>query len=457
MTPLNPLDDDDDNEPYVAPPPRAASSPNPPPKPAPKPRRPAKASPSPFPGDTGNARAEWRKKIQLSNSATPIPNLYNAKLALDNHWMFPIVKYDEMMRLPFLVREPDGSRGDLPRPLADNDVTVVQHILQDIGFRRVVSGTVADAMMMQAVEHKFHPVRDYLEKLRWDHNDRIDTWLVNYLGADVPDNDDLAKKVLYYAEIGKRFLIAMVARIMRPGCKADHMIVLEGPQGARKSSACRALAGGLWFSDNLPDIKRGDPVRVSMHLRGKWLVEIGEMSSFGAAEVEDIKKFISQCEEIYTPKYGRYEVHEPRQCLFIGSTNDEHYLRDATGARRFWPVKCGTIDLPALTADRDQLFAEAMHLFMRDEPWWPHPELERTIIAPEQAARFDQDAWQPKVVMFLAQNALQVVTVGDIFDHLSIPIPQQTRSLQMRVSNILKHLGWKLMRNTQRRWYAKPT
>src|ERR1700744_6589723 len=128
------------------------------------------------------------------------------------------------------------------------------------------------------------------------------------------------------------------------------MLILEWPNGAWKTRSCRALAGE-WFSDNLPDLSRGDPVRLSMHLRGKWLIEIAEMSSFNAAETHTLKEFLTQTEERYLPKYGRNEVYEPRQCVFVGSINESVYLRDPTGARRFWPVKIGTIDLEALQND----------------------------------------------------------------------------------------------------------
>lgn len=395
-------------------------------------------------------QAGWKAEWHISENGSPLPTLHNAMVALRNHpTLAGILRYDEMARSAIVIQQIPNTPHDqsIPRGIKDADVIAIQEELQQTGLRRIAKATVQDAVQLCAEQDRFHPVRDYLGSLVWDGEKRVYGWLGKYLGVEGNDYSD---------KIGELFLIALVARQFKPGCKADYMLILEGPQGAMKSSACRALAGE-WFSDNLPDLSRGDPVRLSMHLRGKWLIEIAEMSSFNAAESHTLKEFLTQTEERYTPKYGRNEVQEPRQCLFIGSTNEGAYLRDATGARRFWPVKVGTILINELIADRGQLLAEAVHLYRSGAQWWPDREFEKDHIAPQQDARYEEDAWQQEIENWMAREYVSRCSVTEVLrGAISIAVGQIGTREQRRVSAILKRLGWIGSKSNGSRYYERP-
>jgi predicted P-loop ATPase len=264
----------------------------------------------------------------------------------------------------------------------------------------------------------------------WDGVPRLARFFQTYFGSEHSP---------YVAEIGPMFLRAMVARIVKPGCQADYMVVLEGPHGARKSTACKIL-GGEWFSANLPDVRVGKDV--SVHLKGKWLIEIQEMAAMSRSEDMWLKAFISQTVERYRPPYGREEVHEPRQCLFIGSTNKSAYLKDETGGRRYWPVAVGKIELEALARDRDQLFAEAVIEYRAGKPWWPDVAFEREHIAPQQELRFEVDAWQDRIADYIEDRP--TTTIGEIaLEGLRIETARLGTAEQRRIAAILERLGWR--------------
>ena len=338
---------------------------------------------------------KWLSRCLRSENGAPMPVLANALLALRDDPAFDsLFSYDQMQRctilsapIPSVVLDHESDFE--PHPVTDVDVTHLQERLQLSGLPRIGKDVMHQAVDARAYERSFHPVRNYLRSLEWDGKARISTWLADYLGA--ADTE-------YTKSIGAMFLISMVARIERPGCKSDYMLVLEGPQGAKKSSACRVL-GGQWFSDAMPDIRSGKDV--SQHLNGKWLIEVAEMSALDKAEAAALKAFVTRDVERYRPSYGRREATEPRQCVFIGTTNKTAYLRDETGGRRFWPVKCGTISIAALAQDRDQLLAEAMDRYREGYHWWPDAEFERTHVAPEQSARYESDAWEDQICHWL--------------------------------------------------------
>jgi len=218
------------------------------------------------------------------------------------------------------------------------------------------------------------------------------------------------------------------------------MIVLEGPQGEEKSRFCRALAGSEYFSDNIPSLN-SDHVRVSMHMRGKWLIEISELAAFNkVADVESLKAFITRREEIYTPKYGRKERREPRQCLFIGTTNTDDWNRDETGGRRFWPVKVVHVDLAWMEEYRDQLFAEAREAYEAGEPHWPDRNFERRVISPQQDKRLFHDAWEETLAADLEWRS--TITIADAAQVIGIPRERLDMLAQKRLGAILRKLKW---------------
>ncbi|WP_063995456.1 virulence-associated E family protein [Bradyrhizobium sp.] len=350
--------------------------------------------------------------------------------------------FDEMLCAPVLMHALVPEPHFMPRLCTDVDVGIVQERLQHLGLKRISKDVAHQAIDIRAYECRFHPVRDYLNGLRCDRTPRIMDLFPGYFGTE---------DTVYARTIGQIFLISMVARIFEPGCKADHLPVLEGPQGTLKSSACRVL-GGDWFSDNLPEVSAGKDV--SQHLRGKWLIEVAEMHAMSRAEATQLKAFISRAVERYRPSFGRREVNEPRQCVFVGTTNRNNYLRDETGGRRFWPIKTGVIEIEALARHRDQLFAEAVARYREGARWWPDKDFERECIMPEQASRYEADAWEENIADYLKKH--DKVTVGQVArEALDIETPRIGTADQRRVAAALEQLGWRRLKpdSQGKRWW----
>ena len=425
--------------------------------------------PPPDPGDGEKPSGDrpWMKYLQRNDAGDAVINLANAMTALRHApELSGCFRFDEMLRVPVLVRPlPKGKPGVLPRSVRDTDVSIVQEWLQR-KRRRLGKDIVHQAVALRAEENAFHPVRDYLNGLRWDRKPRLSTWLTYYAGVEPGEklsDDEKANQRKYISAIGRMFLIAMVARIIRPGCKVDYMLILESIQGEKKSTIGEILAG-QWFSDSLPNIG-SDPVRISQHLRGKWVIEIGELSAMGKAETEELKSFFTQKVEQFTPKYGRLEVTEPRQCVFMGTTNKATYLRDETGARRFWPAKAGTIDITALTEDRDQLFAEAVNAYRSGEQWWPDRDFEKKFIMPQQEARREADAWEQTIGDWLGTPVRDDTTASGVAERTECTISEVAENAlrmepgrlgtadQRRIAAALEILGWERGRRTE---YGRP-
>lgn len=358
----------------------------------------------------------------------PIWNMANAITLLTDHgdWHGVLGFNQFTMRRVLLHSVPGQAGGEYPRPLEDDDYSAAQAWFNRNGFPKANTEIVQAAVRKVCRHQSFDPLRDYLEGLQWDGTPRLDAWLTTYCGAEASD---------YTSEVGKRWCISAVARGFKPGCKADHMLVLEGAQGRRKSTALAALAGEDWFSDALPQMGTKD---ASSYLRGKWIIEVGELEAM-RKEVDAIKAFITRQVETFRPAYAREEVSEPRRCVFAGTTNKDDWQRDETGGRRFWPVKVGTIDVPALERDRNQLWAEAVVRYRDGARWWLEGEVAEHAQV-EVAERRADDPWRADIARIIARYP--EVTTKQVLGELGVLPSDMTPQLSKRVSQELVALGW---------------
>jgi predicted P-loop ATPase len=313
-----------------------------------------------------------------------------------------------------------------PRPWTDHDDVLATDWLQAQGIGVPITVT-APAVEAVAKDASFHPVRDYLTGLAWDGTTRVSRFAVTYLGAE-----DTA----YHSEVSTRMLIAAVARIMQPGCKHDHMPIFEAPQGAGKSQTIKALFEP-WFTDDIAEFGSKD---ASMQVRSAWCLEVAELSAMTRSEIERVKAFITRSTDRFRPSYGRRVIEVPRQVVFFGSTNALEYLKDETGGRRFWPIRCGKIRPSAIVRDRDQLWAEAVALYNAGEPWWLTDEALLVQAREQQEHRYQEDPWQEFIANYCA--AADDVLVAEILEALGVERERWGQVEQNRVARCLAKLGW---------------
>jgi predicted P-loop ATPase len=285
-----------------------------------------------------------------------------------------------------------------------------------------------------ARDHRVHPVKAYLYGLKWDGVQRVDRWLSAYLGSEDTE---------YARAVGSRWLISAVARIFRPGAKADCCLILEGPQGIRKSTALRTLAGEF-FTDEA-DLGSKD---AAIQTRGVWIIELSELGHLSHSEVARIKAFMSRTTDRFRPPYGIRLVESPRQCVFAGTVNHSTYLRDETGGRRFWPITCGRIDVEALVRARDQLWAEAKARFDAGCVWWlDSVELVR-LASDEQTERYEGDPWEEVIGRWMDDRSN--VSISEVLEKcLQKPQGLWTQSDKNRAARCLRFLGRERYRERQ--------
>jgi predicted P-loop ATPase len=384
---------------------------------------------------------DWTTKLVLDKNGNVIGNLTNLILTLREspRWK-GVLAFDEFCVHVVLRKHPPWGEEAADAPWTDHHETLACAWFQTQGIKAVI-GTVGRAVQAAARHNKFHPVRDYLEAVRRDGQSRTDTWLITYFGA--PDTD-------YVRAIGPRWLISGAARIYDPGCQADHTIIIEGPQGKLKSSSLRTLAlRDEWLIDGLSHLASKD---AKMEVAGVLIVELAELEVLNRAAIGTSKSFLTRRSDRFRPPYGRHLVNVPRGSIFAGTINpplNGRYLKDRTGARRYWPFLASRIDLDALQRDRDQLWAEAVQRYRNGEPWWLETSELEALAAVEQAARTVlADPWEPMVREWLKDRT--GVSIWDVLaGALGISRETATGAEQKRVANILMALGFVPYRATE--------
>lgn len=290
-----------------------------------------------------------------------------------------------------------------------------------------------EAVMHMGRGNAFHPVRDYLDAIKWDGTERIDRFFVDYFGAE---DTQLNRAV------SGLFLVAAVRRIYHPGCKYDEMVVIEGGQGTGKSTALADLCGEPdWFLDNLPV---GATSQVILEQTGgKWIVEFSELSGIRKAEVETIKSSLSRVRDESRMAYGRVTTSRDRSFIFAGTTNDNRYLRDLTGNRRFWPIKTttGAVDIKGIKRDRDQLWAEAVVRESEPGSSIRLPEELWAAASEAQSERVESDPWE-EALAELSGWKDKAVRSGTLLKFLGVDVGKQTRAEKTKLGIILTPWGF---------------
>jgi predicted P-loop ATPase len=398
-------------------------------------------------------RMDWRDLLITSNSGKPVANIANVSTALRcaPEWA-GVLAYNAFTMSTVKLKAPPIRSGAAGEWTDADDIATAEWMQRE--SINVIPGTVADAVQAVASERTYHPVKDYLESCKWDARPRLNTWLTQYLGCeDTP----------YIRAVGARWMISAVARIYQPGAKADCCLILEGEQGAGKSTALKVL-GSPWFTDEIADLGSKD---AAMQARGIWIIEIAELDGMGRSDVGRVKAFMTRTTDRFRPPYGRRLIDSPRQCIFAGSVNHSTYLRDETGARRFWPVACGTaIDIKGLADAKDQLWAEAVACYRSNYAWWLDTAELTKAAEEQQAIRYEGDPWDEVISAWVSAPAArwfgqepagpmdsdaESVTVQDILTHcIGKRQDQWTQVDKNRVARSLRALGFERYRRRAR-------
>lgn len=316
-------------------------------------------------------------------------------------------------------------------PMTEEDILDVRLIIEKANFQPI-DKDVRPAIMRLAHENSYHPVCDYLNGIVWDKKPRIDKWLHKLLGCAETE---------YVQAISPKVLISAVARAFKPGSQVDTMLVIEGDQGIKKSSAIKALFG----EDFTYEIVSGfdDHRRLITNIIGAWAVELAEFVSVQRSATGSVKGLVTIRRDRVQLPYARGLSDLPRRFIFVGTINPgaSGYLDDDTGNRRYWPVTATKCDIEAIVANRDQMWAEAVHRFRQGERWWLD-ERESDIALIQTQDRASTDPWieilRERFVDFQGKYVTSTLALSKI----GVPAERMDKATEMRATSCLKALGY---------------
>lgn len=371
--------------------------------------------------------ASWEQLgITLNGHGAPICNLDNALKVFEKK-LNNLIWFDKFHGKYYTNTNFQTLKDDKKREWGDiDDLSLTTYFQRSLGLSKMTDDVVRKAAIIHAQNNQRNEPKEWMDALAWDGVERIEHFFSDCFGAS---------DTTYTRAASSNFWVGMVSRIYKPGGQLDNMVVLEGPQGLGKTRGLRAI-GGDWYTEIKESVTEKD---FFLALQGKLIVEIAELDSFSKAEVTRIKQVITCAVDRYRAPYASASADHPRQCIFVGTTNENTYLKDNTGARRFWPILCSRISIESIERQRDQLFAEAVHKFLNGSSWWEMPE-EGT--AHEQEGRREADAWEVPINTYLIGK--DEATTNDIITEcLDIKISAADWMIQRRVGRIMRLLGFK--------------
>jgi len=387
--------------------------------------------------DYGDNRIEVFSPVTKENGKFKRDSIENTIAAIETNYkgLFVLNEFADEI---FLCKRPpwDNSRQFVPRPFDQYDIINLSAKLERLGLDCTNTRT-ADAIKVVAHNHKIHPLRVRLNRMVWDGKPRLATWLRDYMGS--------TQNAEYLAKVGTSWLVGGAARIFNAGIKFDHMLVLEGTQGSGKSSALRMLAtfdGKFeYFCDNLSFAEINDRKAIQQ-LQGRVIIEIAELDGMGKKDDTELKKWITLQSDEIQKKYENAITRYPRQFILAGTTNKDEWLRDPSGNRRYWPVKVGKIDFQAIADNREQLWAEAVHVYKSGEKFHiDHGDRVYALVEQEQASRLEEDVWESAITSLT--DGLNHVKLDKVLKEIIPDLGKQDGRARNRVINCLKKIGFK--------------